>query len=272
MDRTSPRQQYNDDEDIEQNNTPRRQQQLRFENEKDDIERARERPSVDTSVGLAKQPTRQSPDTPGAKSILSGAKVKDLDPAAERLAENMAPLSEASFYTLMGIVPPTETRGELKGVPNGLFTNMVKHARWTNQKYRAFAIAVYIFLVLQLIIGAVFIILGSIRTIDAHLPIAVLGAVSTVVAGSLALMQGQGLPNRLRQVRDNMRMAIFAAEELYWDVQAGRPVLYKDVKKIREDYLRVLEEEIENRPDMWKSAAKDIEEGISDRVGPHTKR
>lgn len=42
--------------------------------------------------------------------------------------------------------------------------------------------------------------------------------------------------------------------------------MFRDIKKIREDYLRVLEEQRNNNPDMWQSAAKDIETGISSRA------
>jgi hypothetical protein len=116
-------------------------------------------------------------------------------------------------------------------------------------------------------ISAVFIILGSLRHVDTHITIAVLGAVSTVIAGGLALMQGQGLPNRLRQTRDALRDVIFAAQELCEDMRTGREVLYKDVKKIREDYLRVLEEQRQNNPDAWNSTARNIEQSVSRAPG-----
>jgi hypothetical protein len=53
---------------------------------------------------------------------------------------------------------------------------------------------------------------------------------------------GQGLPGRLRHLRYNLGMVVFEATELYWDVGSGRAVFYRDVRKVREDYLRVLEE------------------------------
>lgn len=55
------------------------------------------------------------------------------------------------------------------------------------------------------------------------------------MAGTLALMKGQGLPNRLRMTRAGLRKVIFEAEELYWDVTAGRSVRFVDIRKIRED-------------------------------------
>jgi hypothetical protein len=83
-------------------------------------------------------------------------------------------------------------------------------------------------------------------------------------------MKGQGLPNRLRQARDSLRNVIFEAHELYWDVAAGRCVLYKDVKKIREDYLRVLEDQRRNHPDTWNAASNDAANAPS-RTAPKAK-
>jgi len=71
-------------------------------------------------------------------------------------------------------------------------------------------------------------------------------------------MKGQGLPNRLHQMRDNLHNAKFEAEELYWDVAAGRTVLYRDIRKLREDYLRVMEDGRRNHPDTWNAASQQI--------------
>ena len=62
-------------------------------------------------------------------------------------------------------------------------------------------------------------------------------------------------------IRDR-RNVIFEAEELYWDVGADRPVYYKDIKKVREDYLRVMEEARKNHPDTWNATATGVAKGI----------
>jgi len=146
---------------------------------------------------------------------------------------------------------------------HGLYSRIHHQLSYTQTKYRIFDVFTYAFLLLQLFLSAVFIVLGSLTKVDSHIAIAVLGAVSTVIAGMLALMKGQGLPNRLRQTRDALRNVVFMAEELYWDVGADRPVFYKDIKKVREDYLRVLEEARKNHPDTWNSAASGVAKGIS---------
>lgn len=60
---------------------------------------------------------------------------------------------------------------------------------------------------------------------------------------------------------------IFEAEELYWDVGADRPVYYKDVKKVREDFLRVTEEARRNHPDTWNATATGIAQGVKMSAG-----
>ncbi|KAK4631859.1 hypothetical protein CLAFUW4_02359 [Fulvia fulva] len=97
---------------------------------------------------------------------------------------------------------------------HGLYWKIRKHMRYIQTKYRIFDVANYIFLALQLLLSAVFIVLGSV-TGNYKVAIAVLGAISTVIGGLLALMKGQGLPNRLRQVRDDLQLVLFEAEELY---------------------------------------------------------
>ncbi|KAK3719656.1 hypothetical protein LTR37_004193 [Vermiconidia calcicola] len=239
-----------------------RNEKLRF----DKGSRSRERPKVDTKIDAVKNQHSATARTPATKSIFDSPPVRDPDPAADRLAEDMTPLTTEDFYDLMGMQPATslehdETKLKHLARPSGLFSRIVQSTSYENRKYKAFAITVYVFLVLQLVISAVFIILGSLRGIDTHVTIAVLGAVSTVIAGGLALMQGQGLPYRLRQTRDALRNVVFEAEELYWDMRSGRPILYEDVKKIREDYLRVMEERKMNQPDSWNSTSQNIAQG-----------
>ena len=138
-------------------------------------------------------------------------------------------------------------------IPHGLYSKIYAQMQYNNRKFKAFDILTYGLLFVQIVISAVFIILGSIREANTNLSIAILGAVATVISGSLALMKGQGLPNRLRQTRDSLRNIMFEAEELYTDVKSGRPVLYKDVKKLRTDYLRVLEQARQHHPDAWNA-------------------
>ena len=203
------------------------------------------------------------------RSIFSGPKVDDPDPAADRLDDDETPLTPADFYELMGMRQPVSKQQNPKelAIRNGLYARVQHRFSYIQAKYRIFDIAVYVFLILQLLLSATFIVLGSLQRVDTHLAIALLGAISTVIAGSLALMKGNGLPNRLMQTRDALRNVLFAAEELYWDVGADRPVKYKDVRKIREDFLRVLEEERRNQPDTWNPIATGVAQGVKAGAG-----
>ena len=187
----------------------------------------------------------------------------DIDPAASRLDDDETPLEKNDFYELIGMHPPLADKIPPKelAIQHGLYWKIRRNMRYIQTKYRVFDVATYVFLALQLLLSAVFIVLGSV-TGNYHVAIAVLGAISTVIAGLLALMKGQGLPNRLRQVRDDLQLVLFEAEELYWDVAADRPVLYKDIKKLREDFLRVRAEARRNHPDSWTSKADDIAKGL----------
>lgn len=212
-----------------------------------------------------------APETPaGAKRpLLTAPKIADPDPAADRLDDDETPLAEEDFYKLMGMKPPvskTENPKKL-GMKNGMYTRIIAKYDYINMKYRIFDVLTYVLLVLQLLLGAVFIVLGSLTSVDAHVSIAVLGALSTVTAGALALMKGQGLPNRLHQMRDDLHNVKFEAEELYWDVAAGRTVLYRDIRKLREDYLRVMEDGRRNHPDTWNAAAQQIAAGVHTLAG-----
>ncbi|KXT18486.1 hypothetical protein AC579_2263 [Pseudocercospora musae] len=216
---------------------------------------------------VAKRQGTLPPQTPASNkvSVFNHApKVADPDPAADRLDDNTTPLSKEHFYELIGMKPPQHD-GQLPkelAIKHGLYSKIRSHYSYIQYKYRVYDIMTYAFLSLQLLLSAVFIVLGSLAQVDSHIAIAVLGAVSTIIAGSLALMKGQGLPNRLRQIRDDLSNVIFEAEELYWDVAADRPIHFGDIKRLRGDYMRVLAEARQNHPDTFTSTANKIAQGI----------
>lgn len=201
------------------------------------------------------------------QSVFTAPKVDDPDPAADRIAsEENAPLSPSAFHSLIGMRPPDLRHHEPDTKPlalqHGLYAQIQHRLSSVQTKYRTYDILTYVLLLLQLALSAVFIVLGSLAQVDSHIAIAVLGAVSTVIGSALALMKGQGLPNRLRQTRDGLRNVVFEAEELYWDFQADRAVYFRDVVKLREDYLRVVEEARRNHPDTWNSTTTGIAQGV----------
>jgi hypothetical protein len=152
-------------------------------------------------------------------------------------------LNSAEFYDLMGMRAPNGINDTFKerALPDRLLYRILTRYRNVNMKYRLFAVNVPVLWLAQLVIGIVLIVLGALRRANDN-AIAVLGAVLLFTTGMLQYLYSQHIPERLRRVRDALRHIIFAAEELDRDVNSGRTILFKDVKKLRDDYLRILEE------------------------------
>ena len=224
-----------------------------------------QRPVIEMKSAMAKRQATFTPDTPGGLSVFRAPKVQDPDPAAGRLEDSEDALTANDFRFLMGMRSPSaeqqgigEDEHPLKlATKHGLYKAICDELWYIQTKYRIFDTMTYVLLAVQIIISSIFTILGALRETNTYLAIAILGAVSTVIGGILALMKGQGLPNRLRQARDQMKSVRFEAEELYADFRSGRTVLYRDVKKIREDYLRVLSEMNKNHPETFVDDTRD---------------
>lgn len=143
---------------------------------------------------------------------------------------------------------------DLEASPNSFYHTVRLRHRRVNYHYQLYETLATTLLVLQLLLSATFIVLGSITTPHSHVTIAVLGAVATLVAGVLALMKGQGLPNRLRMERDALGKVLLAADELCADVSAGREVSFESIRVLRDMYARVLDDAARNHPDTWNSS------------------
>ncbi|GAB1740602.1 hypothetical protein NU219Hw_g5696t1 [Hortaea werneckii] len=216
-------------------------------------------------TGRHKQPLRAQLRASTKQNVFRASRVYDPDPAAKRLAsEDNAPLSDTDFYRLIGMRPPDaihQNPGEL-AIQQGLYDRIQHQLQYIQRKYRVYDVLTYALLVLQLLMSAIFIVLGSLSEVDSHVAIAVLGAISTGIGSALALMKGQGLPNRLGRIRDSLRNVVFEAEELFWDVRANRAVFFRDIVRLREDFLRVMEDAGNHHPDTWNGTAMGIAEGI----------
>ncbi|KAI4725991.1 hypothetical protein E4T49_06285 [Aureobasidium sp. EXF-10728] len=167
------------------------------------------------------------------------------------------PLSQQDVYTLLGMAPPTANNTTPRHLESahGFYGQLVKSERRAAHHYRLYDVAIFFLMIVQLCISAVFVVLGSLPNLDRHhVAVASLGAIGTVVAGMLALMKGQGLPNRLRMERDALRRVVFETEELYWDARAGREVDFGDVERLRDAYVAVVEDARKNHPDVWTSS------------------
>ena len=67
---------------------------------------------------------------------------------------------------------------------------------------------------------------------------------------------------RLGRIRDSLRNVAFEAEELFWDIRANRTVYFQDIVRLREDFLRVMEDARNHHPDTWNGSTMSIAEGI----------
>lgn len=84
-----------------------------------------------------------------------------------------------------------------KGMPPGLYRDIVRHRHKFYCLFHLFSIARWSLLVLQLLIGAALTSLGTLSLRDGT-PITILGAINTVIAGFLAMLHNSGLPERFR--------------------------------------------------------------------------
>ncbi|KAI4847798.1 hypothetical protein E4T44_04309 [Aureobasidium sp. EXF-8845] len=180
------------------------------------------------------------------------------------------PLSQQDVYTLLGMAPPTANNTTPRHLESahGFYGQLLKIERRAAHQYRLYDVAIIFLMIVQLCISAVFVVLGSLPNLDRHhVAVASLGAIGTVVAGMLALMRGQGLPNRLRMERDALRKVVYETEELYWDTRAGREVDFADVERLRDAFASVVDDARKNHPDVWTSSPVPvrIKTGLSGR-------
>src|SRR5205814_1726836 len=115
--------------------------------------------------------------------------------------------------------------------------------------------------------------------------IIVFGTFNTALAGTIALMKGQGLPNRLRQDWNGWRSLRDYIEEKEREISAGKPGVdvWKEVRLVEEKYDAVWKTAETNRPDAYTvmsgadakprsnvGAGKfDAEKGESNDTPPH---
>ncbi|KAI9824704.1 MAG: hypothetical protein M1826_007282 [Phylliscum demangeonii] len=136
----------------------------------------------------------------------------------------------------------------------GLWRRVCQEELQTRLRYHIYNGVVVVSLIAQLILSALFIILGALPH-DYHIPIAVLGAVNGVLTGILALMKNQGLPERYRRYEDALRSVRQDAERLERELVTGTlSVSRQEVFALFDKYTRGQKEAQMNRPDVWSTA------------------
>ncbi|GAB1316663.1 SMODS and SLOG-associating 2TM effector domain-containing protein [Madurella fahalii] len=105
------------------------------------------------------------------------------------------------------VVHPTCWFWPPKGMPEGLYRDVVKQRAKYHLLYSIVSTVRWFLMILQLVIGAGLTALGSLDArLSSSTPITVLAAVNTVGAGLLALLHNSGLPDRYRM--DNAEFAM----------------------------------------------------------------
>ncbi|KAF2189635.1 hypothetical protein K469DRAFT_700868 [Zopfia rhizophila CBS 207.26] len=135
----------------------------------------------------------------------------------------------------------------------GIYPNILHQERVTRHSYRVYRTVIYGGLTFQLLLSALIILLAAVPSRH-HVAIAVFGALNGVITGILALVGGQGLPNRLVQYADGLRGLRERVEWMERELEAGmREVRYREVVGLREAYEGLRGDEQVNRPDFWVS-------------------
>ncbi|KAF3767177.1 hypothetical protein M406DRAFT_241241, partial [Cryphonectria parasitica EP155] len=106
---------------------------------------------------------------------------------------DLAPKSARPGATELGLREPT-----------GVYKNVLREKRRRKAQHFVMSWLLYFIHFAQIVIGATLTALGP-NASRYTVPITVLGAINTVIAGVLALMKGQGLPERLHKDETEFR-------------------------------------------------------------------
>lgn len=83
------------------------------------------------------------------------------------------------------------------GMPDGLYRSVVASRAKCQLRFHALSGTRWALMILQIVLGAILTGLGALD-VSSRLPVTVLAATQTVVAGLLALLHNSGLPDRYR--------------------------------------------------------------------------
>lgn len=138
-----------------------------------------------------------------------------------------------------------------------LYPKILREEKSALRQLYAFNMLVYACLVLQLAIASTLVILSAVSG-DHHIIVAVLGAITALMTGVLALVKGQGQPMRLLNYADSLKKVRDDIEfcESGLDTRASA-VTYKQVLDIWNKYISARDSQMTNRPDVWAPQQRD---------------
>ena len=157
------------------------------------------------------------------------------------------------FREALGITSTSTAKS--KSFPRGIYGTLIRDARQYSLQYWTLDVLLTVALVAQLLIGTTLTTLGPVASRH-HLAITILSACNTFIAGFLALMKGNGLPDRYRKDGYEIRKVQDYIEEVEGLFEGGLgPKSEKEVLGVVKEVLRRYEEAREtverNRPSSY---------------------
>ncbi|KAK0107726.1 hypothetical protein ONS96_003525 [Cadophora gregata f. sp. sojae] len=123
--------------------------------------------------------------------------------------------------------------GSQPSKPHGLYKEVLRLQKRLSLHYHAIEALYYTALLAQILIGATLVSLGPMSGLHPR-SITVLGIVNTSTAGILALLKGQGLPDRLRKDEYQMQKVKDFIEETAARLELAGDVGEEDVERLVE--------------------------------------
>lgn len=138
--------------------------------------------------------------------------------------------------------------------PNGLYAEVIRIRHMREIQFHVVDILYYTVVIAQILIGAVLASLGSLAKIHPT-AITILGVVNASIAGILALLKGQGLPDRLRKDEFQMKRVqdFIESEDIRLALQNDITTheLEQTVQNIFDAYNRARDTAEMNRPSSY---------------------
>jgi SMODS and SLOG-associating 2TM effector domain len=155
------------------------------------------------------------------------------------------------FQTAVGIPVTSKNPYSIYKNNRGIYPSVVYGESYSKWAYHLFETVVTSCLILQILLAATLTALGAASS--SHIIITAFGAVNTALAGTVALLKGQGLPNRLRQDWNSWRDLRDCIEEKEREIGCGKPGVdvWAEIKIIEDRYEAVRKNQEKNRPDMY---------------------
>ncbi|KLU85567.1 hypothetical protein MAPG_04590 [Magnaporthiopsis poae ATCC 64411] len=140
--------------------------------------------------------------------------------------------------------------------PTSIYYKLRRDERHAHAMHALVDVIVYASMLLQMVFAAALIVLGALNG-DYHLPVAVIGALTGILAGVLSLVKGQGLPNRYIRYAGECRRVADEIEFMERGLRAGVAVghvTYAHVLELHRLYESAVEDGVANHPNAWVSA------------------